>query len=114
MQQKRKQIFGNHLDPEEAAMWANRNLTKTCEQEEAEEAELLAAIKANSIPNEYKELYAAEIAYTTKVFLQRYPRTKKDDFEFCLHGILTAAWNSTQHPTAKKQAVMAALKDILN
>jgi len=114
MQQKRKQIFGNYIDPEEAAMWASNNLTKTCEQEEAEEAELLAAIKANSIPNEYKELYAAEIAYTTKLFLQRYPRTKKDDFEFCLHGILTAAWNSTQHPTEKKRAVMAALKDILN
>ena len=114
MQQKQKQIFGNYIDPEEAAMWASNNLTKTCEQEEAEEAELLAAIKANSIPAEYKELYAAEIACTTKVYLQRYPRTKKDDLEFCLHGILTAAWNSTQHPTAKKRAVMAALKDILN
>lgn len=114
MQQHQKQIFGNYIDPEEAAVWASNNLTKTCEQYEAEESELLAAIKANSIPAEYKELYAAEIAYTTKLFLQRYPRTKKDDFEFCLHGILTTAWNSTQHPTAKKQAVMAALKDILN
>jgi len=114
MQQKRKQIFGNYIDPEEAATWASNNLTKTCEQEEAEEAELLAAIKANSIPNEYKELYAAEIAYVTKVYLQRYPQAKKDSFEFSLHGILTFAWNSTQHPDAKKEAVMAALRDILN
>lgn len=109
-----KRINANYIDPEEAATWASNNLTKTCEQDEAEEAELLAAIKANSIPNEYKELYAAEIAYVTKVYLQRYPQAKKDSFEFSLHGILTFAWNSTQHPDAKKEAVMAALRDILN
>ena len=114
MQQKQKQIFGNYIDPEASVVMATNHLTATVEQEEAEEAALLADIKANSIPNEYRELYAAEIAYTTNLFLQKYPRAKKDDFEFCLHGILTAAWNSTQHPTAKKQAVMAALKDILN
>ena len=84
-----KRINANYIDPEASVVMATNHLTTTCEQDEAEEAELLAAIKANSIPNEYKELYAAEIAYVTKVYLQRYPQ-------------------------AKKEAVMAALRDILN
>ena len=109
-----KRINANYIDPEASVVMATNHLTTTCEQDEAEEADLLAAIKANSIPNEYKELYAAEIAYVTKVYLQRYPQAKKDSFEFSLHGILTFAWNSTQHPDAKKEAVMAALRDILN
>ena len=117
MQQQNKKryiVFDPDEDPELIALGASNWITKTCEQDEAEEAELLAAIKANSIPDEYKELYAAEIAYVTKVYLQRYPQAKKDSFEFCLHGVLSYAWNSTQHPTAKKEAVMAALRDILN
>jgi len=117
MQQQNKKryiVFDPDDSPEEMVLRINNEMTKTVEQLEDEEAELLAAIKANSIPDEYKELYAAEIAYVTKVYLQRYPQAKKDSFEFCLHGILTFAWNSTQHPTAKKEAVMAALRDILH
>ena len=117
MQQQNKKryiVFDPDEDPELIALGASNWITKTVEQLEAEEAELLAAIKANSIPDEYKELYAAEIAYVTKIYLQRYPQAKKDRFEFCLHGVLSYAWNSTQHPTAKKEAVMVALRDILN
>lgn len=114
-QDKKRYIqFDPDEDPELIALGVSNHITKTVEQQEDEEAKLLADIKANSIPDEYKEIYAAEIAHVTKVFLQRYPKTKKSDFEFSLHGILQYAWNSTQHPTAKKEAVMAALRNILN
>ena len=64
-------VFDPDEDPVLIALGASKWITKTCEQDESEEAELLAAIKANSIPDEYKELYAAEIAYVTKIYLQR-------------------------------------------
>ena len=81
MQQQNKKryiVFDPDDSPEEMVLRINNEMTKTVEQLEAEEAELLAAIKANSIPDEYKELYAAEIAYVTKIYLQRYPQAKKD------------------------------------
>ena len=112
MQQKNKKryiVFDPDDSTEEMVLRINNEMTKTCEQLEAEAEALRLWFEQQAKIPEWQTLYANEIEATIDCYLQNNPKVKRQAFTDTLHGFLKQADRFATTPADKKNAIMQVL-----
>ena len=112
MQQQNKKryiVFDPDDSPEEMVLRINNEMTKTCEQLEAEAELLRLWFEQQAKLPEWQTLYANEIEATIDRYLQNNPKIKRQAFTDTLHGFLKQADRFATTPADKKNAIMQVL-----